>query len=181
MLSQFFASVSVVGFSGSRRPAGAVSSAALLGAIASVPRSAKVVVGCAAGVDAVVRLACPHAHMFSVASGQFGTGRSAFARRSVACVQAVVAAGHSGLWVSFPASACPDGLLPSASSSKCFNGSGSGTWGSLALAVGLGVRSLVFVPAGVEPPSGWGLSPVPGEAGWFSFVPVPTQKQLSLF
>ncbi len=182
MLKEFFTSASVVGFSGSRRPGGAVSSAALLGAIASVPKSAKVVVGCATGVDAVVRLACPQAKVFSVASGQFGQGKSAFARRSIACVQSV--ADADGLWVSFPATACPAGLVPSASSSKCFSGSGSGTWASLALAIGLGVRSLVFLPAGVEPPSGWGLSLVPGHLGWFSSAPVtvsPASAQLSLF
>ncbi len=154
MLNQLFASASIVGFSGSRRPAGAVSSKALLSAIAAVPTSARVVVGCAAGVDAVVRLACPQAQVFSVASGQFGRGKSAFARRSIACVQSVAAAGPASLWVSFPASACPVGLLPSASPQECFCGSGSGTWASLALAVGLGVRSLVFLPDGIQPPIG---------------------------
>ena len=178
MLSEFFSSVSVVGFSGSRRPGGAISSGALLGALAAVPASAQVVVGCASGVDAVVRLACPHAQVFSVASGQFGQGKSAFARRSIACVQSVAAAGASGLWVSFPASACPVGLLSSASSSKCFSGSGSGTWASLALAVGLGVQALVFLPAGVECPAGWGFEPLPGLKGWFSSVRAPVQLSL---
>lgn len=179
MLSSFFASASVVGFSGSRRPLDAVASTALFSAIAAVPSSAKVVVGCATGVDAVVRLACPRAQVFSVASGQFGEGKSAFARRSTACVQAVAAAGSGGLWVSFPSGRCPAGLLPSSSSSRCFSGSGSGTWASLALAVGLGVPLLVFLPAGVVSPAGWGLAPVPGCDGWFSSVPVTAQ--LSLF
>lgn len=179
MLSQFFCSCTVVGFSGSRRPDGAVSSKALLGAIAAVPSSAKVVVGCATGVDAVVRLACPRAQVFSVASGQFGQGKSAFARRSIACAKEVAVAGSAGLWVSFPSRSCPSGLLPSASSSCCFSGSGSGTWASLALAVGLYIPCLVFLPAGVVPPAGWGLALVPGCDGWFSSVPVTAQ--LSLF
>lgn len=182
MVSQFFSGASVVGFSGSRRPAGAVSSKALLGAIASVPKSAKVVVGCAHGVDAVVRIACPNAHVFSVASGEFGQGKSAFARRSVACVQAVATAGSAGLWVSFPASACPAGLLPSASSSRCFSGSGSGSWASLAFALGSGVPCLVFAPAGV--PAGWSLSHVAGAEGWFGCDRVlrsPVAVQLTLF
>lgn len=182
MLSSFFASASVVGFSGSRRPAGAVPSTALFSAIACVPKSAKVVVGCATGVDAVVRLACPHAQVFAVASGQFGQGKSAFVHRSIACVQAVAAAGRSGLWVSFPASACPAGLLPSPSNSRCFSGFRSGSWASLALALGLGVPCLVFSPCGV--PAGWGLSPVPSCTSWFAcdrVLSFSIPAQLSLF
>lgn len=178
MLSRFFDSRSVVGFSGSRRPGGEIPANVLLGAIASVPSSAEVVVGCASGIDAVVRLACPSAQVFSVASGQFGQGKSAFARRSIACVQQVAAAGSAGLWVSFPASACPAGLLPSASSSPCFCGSGSGSWDSLAFALGSGVPCLVFLPAGVIPPAGWSLAPVVGCDGWFSSVPVAAQMSL---
>ena len=174
-VSAALSSATVVGFSGSRRLAGVVSSAALLAAVAAVPSSASVLVGCATGVDAVVRLACPSARVFSVASGAFGSGRGAFAARSTACVRAVAAAGSAGLWVSFPSGACPAGLLPSTSSSRCFSGSGSGTWASLALAVGLGVPSLVFLPAGVLPPAGWGLRPV---AGWFSFSPASVQLSL---
>ena len=124
MLSEFFSSVSVVGFSGSRRPGGAIPSRELLRVIAAVPADAQVVVGCASGVDAIVRLTCPKAKVFSVASGQFGSGRGAFAARSVACVKSVADAGASGLWVSFPAGACPAGLFPSTSSSKCFRGHG---------------------------------------------------------
>lgn len=177
-VSAALSSATVVGFSGSRHLADAVSSAVLLGAVAAVPSSASVVVGCAAGVDAVVRLACPSARVFSVASGAFGSGRGAFAARSTACVQAVAAAGSAGLWVSFPSGACPAGLLPSASSSRCFSGSGSGTWASLALAVGLAVPSLVFLPTGVVSPAGWGLKPVAGSPEWFSFSPASVQLSL---
>lgn len=179
MVSSIIASAFVVGFSGSRRPGGVIPPGAIFGVIASVSKSAKVIVGCATGVDAVVRLACPKAEVFAVSSGRFGSGRSAFAVRSTACVQAVAAAGSGGLWVSFPSSFCPSGLVPSASSSRCFSGSGSGTWASLALALGLGVPSLVFLPSGVLPPTGWSLEPVAGSPGWFSSAPVPAQ--LSLF
>ena len=175
---QFFNSATVVGFSGSRH-VGALSSAAVAAAVAVVPSSARVVVGCASGVDASVRLACPRAQVFAVSSGRWGVGRGAFAGRSAACVGAVAVAGLGGLWVSFPSSACPAGLLPSASSSRCFSGSGSGNWASLALALGLGVRCLVFLPAGVSAPAGWGLSPVAGSPGWFSSGAVAAQ--LSLF
>ena len=161
-----------VGFSGSRSPSPA-SLAALSAVAAVVPRSAVVVVGCAAGVDLAARSLFPSAVVLSVASGSFGVGRSAFARRSVACVSRVASAG--GVWVSFPAGACPAGLVPSSSSSRCFSGSGSGSWASLAFAVGLGLPCLCFLPAGVGAPS-W-LVPLGG--GWFSSVPAPVQ--LSLF
>ena len=181
MLSRFFDSRSVIGFSGSRRPGGAIPAHVLLGAIASVPSSAEVVVGCASGVDAVVRVACPHATVFTVASGQFGRGKSAFARRSIACVQAVANADCGGLWVSFPGSMCPPGLLPSASSSRCFSGSGSGSWASLAYALGCGIPCLVFSPCGI--PSAWALSPVLDCIGWFGcdhVLSLPAAHQLSL-
>lgn len=179
VLQPLFACFSAFGFSGSRSPGGVLPSA--LSAAAAVPVGSRVVVGCAPGVDAFFRQCFSDAEVFSVASGRWGSGRSAFARRSVACVEAVAAAG--GLWVSFPASPCPAGLFPSVSSSRCFSGSGSGSWASLALALGRGVACLVFSPCGV--PAVWGLSPVPGCAGWFGCDRVlsasPGPVQLSLF
>lgn len=179
MLSEVFSRFSAFGFSGSRK--WGRSPAPLAAAAAAVPGGASVFVGCATGVDGFFRLAFPSAEVFSVASGQWGSGRGAFAARSIACVRAVAAA--SGLWVSFPNSECPVGLLPSASSQACFCGSGSGSWASLAYALGSGVPSLVFLGL-LSMPAGWGLSPVPGCPGWFgcsavlgSSVPV----QLSLF
>ncbi len=178
MVPALISSAQCVGFSGSRNPGGIIPPGVLLGAIAAVSPSASVLVGCAKGVDAVVRSAFgSRCQVFSVASGQWGSGRGAFAARSTACVKAVAAAG--GMWVSFPSSACPAGLLPSASSCKCFSGSGSGSWGSLALAIGSGLPCLVFLPAGVILPGSWGLQPVVGCDRWFSSVPVAAQ--LSLF
>lgn len=153
-------SASVVGFSGSRSvcpPAGLVASVA--GCVSPV---ASVSVGCAPASDLAFRVAFPSASVFFASS--FGSGRGSFARRSVACVGSVAGVA-GGLWVSFPAVACPAGLLPSASSSACFCGSGSGSWGSLAFAVGSGVRSLVWLPVGVFPPAGWGF--VPLGLGWW--------------
>ncbi len=163
-----------VGFSGSRRPS-AASLAACASVASAVPSGASVVVGCAAGVDEFFRSAFPSAVVLSVASGAWGSGRGAFAGRSVACVRRVASLG--GVWVSFPAGACPAGLLPSSSSSRCFSGSGSGSWASLAFALGLGLPCLVFLPVGVACPSGWGLESLGG--GWFGSVPLPVQ--LSLF
>ena len=161
-----------VGFSGSRSLSG-VSRAALSVAASSVSPSASVCVGCAGGVDEFFRSQFPRARVFRASS--FGVGRGAFARRSVAVVSAVVSAG--GCWVSFPSSACPVGLVPSASSSRCFSGGGSGSWASLAFALGSGGACFVCLPAGVSVPAGWGLSSVGG--GWFASSPVPAQ--LSLF
>lgn len=176
MLAQIFSQFSAFGFSGSRSsvPAGCSVAADL------VPVGARVVVGCAAGVDQFFRSAFPSAMIFSVASGSWGVGRGAFAGRSSACVLAVFAAG--GLWVSFPSSPCPVALVPSASSSRCFSGSGSGTWASLAFALGRSVPCLVFLGS-LPAPAGWGLSLVPGAAGWFACSSVLgcAPVQLSLF
>ncbi|MBL8206916.1 MAG: hypothetical protein JNM09_21975 [Blastocatellia bacterium] len=166
-----FTDVSLLGFSGSRAPSRA-SVRALRSVLATLPVGALVVVGCASGIDAVVRAACPGARVFRAA----GFGRGALVARSVACVCAVAAA--SGVWVSFPDTACPSGLRLSSSASACFAGYGSGSWASLALALGLGVRCFVFLPPGVAVPADWPLVPV-AAAGWF--VSVPGAAQSSLF
>lgn len=177
MILSTIASANCVGFSGSRNPNGVIPSGVILGAIAAVSPKASVMVGCARGVDAVVRQVLgSRCQVFSVSSGQWGSGRGAFAARSTACVRAVASAG--GLWVSFPCSACPAGLLPSKSSSKCFSGSGSGSWGSLALAVGLEIPCLVFLPTGIVSPTGWSLAPMASCDRWFSSVPVTAQMSL---
>ena len=163
-----------VGFSGSRSPSPA-SLAALCVVAKSVSASAKVVIGCANGIDSEAKKLFPNAKVLSVESGVFGKGKSAFARRSVACVNEVKK--FDGIWISFPNKSCPIGMNPSSCSSKCFSGSGSGSWASLALAVGCGLPCLVWLPAGVVAPS-W-LVPLAG--GWFSSVPAPAPVQLSLF
>lgn len=160
-VSRVLASAPVVGFSGSRSVPCAVSAAAIRAAVASVPAGVPVYVGCASGVDELVRSLCPRARVFSVAEVGF-SGRGAFARRSQLCVESVAEAG--GVWVSFPAAACPVGLLPSTSAARCFS-------------AGLGVPCLLFLPPGVATPTGWGF--VSGGGGWF-FRAVPA-VQLSLF
>lgn len=175
-LQEVFKNYSTFGFSGARSPAGLLPPTVLSATAAAVPAGSHVVVGCQRGVDAFFRQCFPGAEVFSVDSGKWGQGKGAYAARSIACVQAV--AKERGLWVSFPAGECPPGLMPSAKSSKCFSGSGSGTWASLAFANGLGVSCLVYSPFGV--PAGWGLSPVSGLEGWFSCQP-NSVNQLSLF
>jgi hypothetical protein len=164
-----------VGFSGSRSSVPAVVPA-VAAAVAAL--RCPVFVGCARGVDAAFRASFPSASVLAASS--FGSGRGSFAARSAACVRAVAVAGASsagsflgGLWVSFPSGACPAGLLPSASSSRAFCGSGSGSWASAAFAVGSGLPVLVF---GFAPPAGWGFVSL-GGGWWFSGWP---SSQLSL-
>jgi hypothetical protein len=162
---------STIGFSGSRSPSFA--SVKRVKAIATmIPDSVSVVVGCQRGIDAVVRELFEDAQVFK--ASDYGSGKGSYAARSVACVRTVAAAG---VWCSFPKSVCPDGLFPSSSSGRCFCGLGSGSWASLAFALGLGVRCVVFLPNGVDCPSNWGLVSVGG--GWF--VPELNLMQLSLF
>jgi len=118
-----------------------------------------VAVGCARGADLLVRSAAPRAVVFSVAGGAFGSGRSAFARRSVALVRAVASSGSGAAFCGFVSSPCPAGLVPSPSSSACFCGLGSGSWASLAFAAGLGLPVVVF-PCGFPAaslPASWGV------------------------
>lgn len=142
------ASASVVGFSGSRSLASPAQSAAVAAALSRVAAGAVVHVGCAGGVDQLVRQSAGATGWSLVVHRVAFGGRGAFAARSIACVQAVAAAG--GVWVAFPSAPCPAGLVPSASASHCFSGAGSGTWASAALAVGLGLSVLVWAPCGAH-------------------------------
>ena len=148
------AASAVVGFSGGRRLS-PVFRPLVAGVAASVLAGGRsVAVGCAAGADAFVRAAAPGAVVFSVAA--FGSGRSAFARRSAALVAAVAAGGAGSGFVVFPSAPCPAGLVPSASASACFCGLGSGSWASAALAAGLGLPVVVF-PCGFSALPPWGV------------------------
>ena len=83
LIDSLFSGLDTVGFSGSRH--GIDSGAGELTA-AAVPAGAGVVVGCAAGVDAFFRSRFPAARVLRVDSS---LGRAGFARRSIACVEAV--------------------------------------------------------------------------------------------
>ena len=160
----WFAVRSSVGFCGSRH---LVRVPSVVSAVfSSVPAGASVSVGCARGLDSLVRSAFPSAVVFRASS--FGVGRSSFVRRSVAFVSCL-ASSPAPVLVCVPACACPVGLVPSPSSSACFCGLGSGSWASAALAVGLGVPVLVWLPSGVLPPVGWGFVSV--SSGWFLCLP----------
>ena len=179
-----FSGVSSVGFSGSRSLSGS-GLLALRSLLSFVPHSGcRVSVGCAAGADLLVRSVLagfPGLLLFSVASGRFGVGRSAFARRSARLVRSV-AAGSAGVLVVVPGGACPAGVVPS----RSFSGGGSGSWGSAALALGSGRRVLLWLPSGCLPPSwsgvSWSSAGALGSAGcWWLGVPASAVSQLSLF
>ncbi len=179
--SVFSAKIVSVGFSGSRSPS-AAAEAALAAVLPLVPAGVRLSVGCARGVDLAVRsffLCSPSLLVFSVASGRFGAGRAAFARRSSRCVRSV-AAGSRGLLVVVPSGVCPAGVAPS----RFFAGRGSGSFGSAAFALGRGRRVLLWLPAGSRPPLwagvSWSLSSVPGGCWWLG-VPAPRVVALSLF
>ncbi len=149
-VASFVCSFPRVAFSGSRLSG----SSAVVSARAFLPLvsgfSGSVGVGCASGVDSLVRSAFPSASVFRVSSFLVGgrVARASFALRSSALVHWVASGG--GLLVAFPVGVAPVGLVPSAS----FRGFGSGSWGSVALALGLGVSVLVVLPACVCPVGG---------------------------
>jgi len=155
---------SVVGFSGSRS---VVPPAPLVSRVVGLVAVGRAVVGCASGVDAAFRRLFPSPRLSVLSVSSFGGSLPA---RSAAVVARCVVPG--GVWLSFPSGPCPPAVVPSASSAACFCGGGSGSWASLALAVGRGVSCFCWLPPGVAAPS-W-LSPVGG--GWW----VPAAAQLSL-
>ena len=181
----FSSSLVSVGFSGSRSPSPAAA-AALAAVLPLVPAGARLSVGCARGVDCAVRsffLRSPSLLVFSVASGRFGSGRSAFARRSSRCVLSV-APGVRGLLVALPSAPVPPaGVRPCRAWRSA---SGSGSWGSVALALGRGRRVALWLPAGVRPPAwsvvSWSSVGAFGSVGcWWLGVAAPVPAQLSLF
>jgi hypothetical protein len=174
LLSSLFFSSETIGFSGSRHLSGA-GLAALSSLFPLVPSGCHVVVGCASGADLAVRSAFASGGrlcVFAVESGRWGSGRSAFARRSAAVVAAVPA---GGLLVVVPAGAAPAGVVPS----RSFSGCGSGSWGSAALALGTGRRVLLWLPSGSVPPA-WAGVAWSSVGGWWLGV-TGGSGQLSLF
>jgi hypothetical protein len=173
LLKSLFSGSVTIGFSGSRSLSGA-GLAALTSLFPLVPAGCHVCVGCATGADAAVREAftsCGRLCLFSVASGRWGTGRAAFARRSAAIVGAVPT---GGLLVVVPSGACPAGVVPS----RSFSGCGSGSWGSAALALGTGRRVLLWLPVGAVPPA-WSSVSWSSVGGWW--FGVSGSSQLSIF
>ncbi len=144
-----------LGFSGARNPQPRAL-ARLRSALAFAP-GRTVLVGCASGIDAAVRRACPFALVYRAGSG----APYLLARRSALLVHQLHTLG--GVLVAFPSGPCPSALAPSPSWGACFAGYGSGTWATVALASGLGCGVLVWLPPACGAPA-W-LAPLGG--GWF--------------
>lgn len=155
--------VRVIGFSGSRCGFVGQGEQAFIAAAAVLPAACRVLVGDARGVDAAVRRWFTGAEVLRVC----GAGRSAVAARSVRLV--VELQRRSGSLVAFPGAACPVGLVPSAQPRECFCGLGSGSWATAALAVGLGLPVLLWVPESRWVPASWRLEALGG--GWFGSLP----------
>lgn len=132
--------------------------------------------GCANGADKIVRQAAPSAQVF-MASNYLGPAPARLAKRSAAMVRAV-SQSQNPLIVGFTISPCPAAVRPRGS----FFGGGSGTWGTLALAAGLGLPIIVFWPAITWQPTlpawgNWQPVVVAGQIG-FSLHPAGTQAPL---
>lgn len=145
--------------------------------------SCRVAVGCCSGVDAAVRSACAglgvSPWVFSAASFAALPRRQALAARSAAFVRSLAA--ERGLLLSFPARACPAGVVPAP---RWRSGSPpSGSWSSAALAVGLGVRVVVFPLGRFALPSwpggSWVRCCVFGSVG-FAWAPSGAQEPVDL-
>jgi hypothetical protein len=166
-----------IGFTGSRK--GFVSSSLVSAVVLSVLGAGhSVAVGCASGVDALVRRLSPSAQVFSVASPGAGSGLSfaaALARRSQLMVQAC------SVLVGFASVPCPSSVSPSSH----FSGGGSGTWASIAYGISQGLQVFVFAAPGVSLPSwvGGQWAPAVGSGGLWSgaFVWQPSASQLTFF
>ncbi len=165
----------IVGFTGSRH---GFNSAQFVQTVAKSVSLAghSVAVGCASGVDALVRQACPNAQVFKVASPGAGLPVSmsiALARRSQAMVSAC------NVLVGFASVSCPNGVSPL----RHFCGGGSGTWASLVYAISQGKRVFVFLAPNVVLPAWSGgawVQSVPSGLWAGSFTWQPSASQLSL-
>lgn len=102
---------------------------------------------CGAGAPALAAAMFPGCRFFSAAELS-GLGAAAFPVRAAALVRALAAA-PAPLWVCFPEEVCPPAARPCRRWVSC----GSGSWSECALAFGLGVPVLVFLPRRVAPPS----------------------------
>ncbi|MCZ2207321.1 hypothetical protein [Cylindrospermopsis raciborskii] len=157
----------VIAFSGSRNPH-AAEIKALLYIVPKVPKSAQIYVGCANGIDNLVVKNFPQATVFK-ASDYRTNIKSALALRSTHCVKSVP--DQQGLIIAIPAGPCPTDVKPSCS----FAGHGSGTWGTIALAIGLQKRVCIFSP---HPPK-WVGEEI--EKNWWYYQPPQKAMQMSLF
>lgn len=174
-ISTFISAYPLVGFSGSRAPSTPLATACsqVLSTMPSIPLA----VGCASGIDQLVRQAFPQARVFTAASPHPG----ALAARSAQLVRFIAASG--GCLLVFPAGPCPGAVRVSSS----FQGYGSGSWGTCAMALGLGLPVLVCTLVPVASWQAWAgpLAPYfqwqPGASAQQGWLLAAGRSQLSLF
>ena len=142
---------------------------ALNHALSQISKYDKVVVGCARGVDKEVREYIPWAKIFN--KNNYGKGKGALARRSMAMCDHTYSEGGS-LWA-FPSRDCPSSVPVS---KRAFNGSGSGTWATVAYALWLGMPVRLYYH---KCPSQFERFLKPVSLGVFEYF--PEGEQLSLF
>lgn len=161
-------SFSSFGISGSRHASGLPVSLARV-VVPFVSAFGPISCGDAHGVDDVAR---PFAS-FVFHVSDFGVGRGAYARRSIAFVRDL-SLSPSPILLAFPSDVCPIGLFPSSASSRCFCGLGSGTWASVSFAIGLRIPVIVFGLSLDSLPiwDGSWSSVVVGSVSGFLFVPI---------
>ena len=165
-----------VGFTGSRL---GFDDPNLVGSVVQSVVSAghSVSVGCARGVDSLVRRFAPRAKVFKIASPGAGNGLSiaaSLAQRSQFMVSSC------SVLVGFASIPCPRKVSPSSH----FCGGGSGTWASIAYAVAQGLQVFVFTSPGFSLPpwdGGEWLPAAPSGLWASAFTWVPFPSQLSLF
>jgi hypothetical protein len=136
--------LSAIAFSGSRN---GCPETPLKQAIARIRPGAEVSVGCARGVDAQVRELVPHANVFRASDYPGKTVSVQLASRSAAMVEHIETL-NGGL-IAFPMKECPSMVEPCRAWKYA---GGSGTWGTIALAVGLGVPTIIWLPPAIAPP-----------------------------
>lgn len=139
-----------VGFSGSRHGA---PSNAVEGALYKMYEGATVCVGCAAGVDEQVRRWVGDnagLKVFRAADHPGSNYAQRLANRSAAMVEFL--RGKNSCLIAFPMAPCPIGVEPC---KQWRSAKGSGTWGTIALSVGLGIPTMIWLPADISAPE-WG-------------------------
>jgi len=137
-----------------------------------------VLVSCGSGVPELVRLSVVGAAVYS-ASDPLYRGQAALPRRATAMVRAL-GASVAPLWVCFPGITCPS--VAASGVGRSWRSCGSGSWSECRMAAGLGVRVLVFLPVGVQPPSSWGgWSCLASSAGGRWFLRGVPSNALTLF
>ncbi len=151
-----------IGIGGSRHASPACLEA-LAEIFAALPAGAQIVATCASGVSAI---AAAHPAALVFRASQFsGLGRAAYAARAAAAIRHLAGLPRP-VFVCFPRVPAPAPLRPGL---RSWQSCGSGSWSEVALAAGLSLPVLVFLPAGIQPPASLGAWQ-PVRPGWF-FLP----------